>query len=175
MERSPCWYGGQITMVPLTRVVGKWSGRLVMRPLFLQPDEKVITLVWWPLWICHLLNPYDHGRLAHDETPYPLLKYACKHSTYFWIVTSWFIRRSLCWCDSQIVTVPFIRIVIEWSGQLVMRPPVLQADEKVITLAWWPLWACHLLNPYDHSRLARNESPYPIKGLHEHIIIAFYK
>lgn len=21
---------------------------------------------------CHLLHPYDHGRLAHDETPYPL-------------------------------------------------------------------------------------------------------
>jgi len=22
---------------------------------------------------CHLLHSYDHGRLAHDETPYPLL------------------------------------------------------------------------------------------------------
>ena len=46
----------------------------MMRPPVLQVDEKVITLVWWPLWSCHLLDPYDHGKLAHDETPYPLLK-----------------------------------------------------------------------------------------------------
>ena len=21
---------------------------------------------------CHLLHPYDHGRMAHEETPYPI-------------------------------------------------------------------------------------------------------
>ena len=54
-------------------------------------------------------------------------------------------------------------ILTEWLGQIVMIPYVLQvvlAIEKVTTMVSWPLWECHLLNPHDHGRLARDETPY---------------
>ena len=81
--RRICWLGNQLAIMPFTRKERK-VGKSVrdetscskVRFFFiylLDHIPGVVAIVGMPL---HLL-PYDHGRLALDDTPYPSFDESC--------------------------------------------------------------------------------------------------